>query len=59
VSEPVYDFDLGNRAYALMTLDEKRQVLEIMARLRFEHVTDRFFEAVSRVAEQARKGASQ
>lgn len=46
---PVYDFELANRAYALFTLDEKRQAIEIMATLRYPHATDRFFEAINRV----------
>jgi hypothetical protein len=51
-SKPVFDFELADHAYELFTLDEKRQVLEIMATLRYPHVTDRFFEAVSRVIGQ-------
>lgn len=50
---PVFDFALADRAYGMFTLDEKREALKIMARLRFPVVTDRFFEAVSRVIQKA------
>lgn len=50
--QPVYDFELADRAYGLFTLVEKRRALEIMATLRFASVTDRFFEAVSRVIKE-------
>lgn len=46
-----YDFAMADKAYGLMSLSEKRRVLEIMATLSFPSVTDRFFEAVSLVIE--------
>ncbi len=55
IDHPCFDFELADRAYGLMSLDEKRRVLEIMAKLRFPYVTDRFFDAVSRVIAETRK----
>lgn len=52
----VFDFELADRAYSQFTLAEKRRALEIMAELRFPSVTDRLFEAVSRVIEDASRG---
>ena len=37
---------LANRAFELMTLDEREHVLTVFADLRFPSVRDRFFESV-------------
>ena len=45
-------FVVASRAYDLMTLDERKTVLEHFARLRQPSVVDRFFFAVLRVVRE-------
>lgn len=43
------DWVLANSAFEKMTLEERRLVLMIFARLQYPRVEDRFFEAVYQV----------
>ena len=47
------DFALANRAYELMSLQERAIVLTIFASLKYPAVIDRFYEAVYRVVRSA------
>jgi hypothetical protein len=52
------DFALANKAFDLMTLQERRFVLEQFSRLRYPSIADRFFEAVHSVIRERYDEAS-
>ena len=48
----INEFEQANRAYELMTLEEREMVLTEFAKLEYPSIRDRFFEAVFRVIQQ-------
>jgi hypothetical protein len=44
--DPDDDFEIASRAFNLFTSGERKKALEKFAQLRYQSVTDRFFEAV-------------
>ncbi len=53
-----WDFETACRAWDLMTLAERKRVLEHFATFRYPSITDRFFDAVSRVIAEKEVSAS-